>query len=110
MAARQEHHARAQHDYTDGPKPLLDKVELTINDGSVTNFELKGLQNGDFDYARINPDDLKATAQKYHTDSQDTNGFIKVPVVRYQLPAGQRQEPAAEQRQGARGRLLRDRP
>jgi oligopeptide transport system substrate-binding protein len=66
--------------YTDGPKPLLDKVQLTINDGSVTNFELKGLQNGDFDYARINPDDLKATAQKYHTDSQDTNGFIKLPA------------------------------
>ncbi len=63
--------------YTDGPKPLLAKIDLTINDGSSTNFELKGFQNGDFDYARVNPDDLKATAQKYHTDSKDTNAFIK---------------------------------
>ena len=64
--------------YTDGPKPLLDKVQLTINDGSITNFELKGLENGDFDFARVNPDDLKAAAKRYHTDSQDTNAFIKL--------------------------------
>jgi oligopeptide transport system substrate-binding protein len=63
--------------YTDGPKVLLDKVAITIQDGSDSSFEYKGLNNGDFDYARISPDDLKAAAKKYHSTDQTKNGFIK---------------------------------
>jgi oligopeptide transport system substrate-binding protein len=63
--------------YTDGPAPLLDKVELTINDGSDSSFEDKGLTNGDFDYARVSPDDLKAYANKYYSPDQAKNAFIK---------------------------------
>jgi len=63
--------------YTDGPKALLDKVVLTINDGSNSSFEDKGLQNGDFDYARPSPDDLKALAAKYYSPDLATNAFIK---------------------------------
>ncbi len=39
--------------YTDGPPALLDKVAITINDGSDSSFEYKGLTNGDFDWARV---------------------------------------------------------
>ena len=63
--------------YTDGPTPLLDKVELTINDGSDSSFEDKGVANGDFDYARVSPDDLKTYANKYYSSDQAKNAFIK---------------------------------
>ncbi len=64
--------------YTDGPPALLDKVEMTINDGSDSSFEDKGLQNGDFDYARVSPDDLQQYADKYYSSDQAQNAFIKV--------------------------------
>ncbi len=63
--------------YTDGTPALLDKVELTISDGSDPSFEDKGLQNGDFDYARVNPDDLQNFANKYHSTDLAKNQFIK---------------------------------
>jgi oligopeptide transport system substrate-binding protein len=63
--------------YTDGTKPLLDKVAITIQDGSDSSFEYKGLNNGDFDYARISPDDLEAAAKKYYSTDQAKNGFLK---------------------------------
>ena len=49
--------------YTDGVKPLLSKVELTIY-SSNSDFEYTGLVHGDFDYARVMPDDLQAAFQK----------------------------------------------
>ena len=64
--------------YTDGTPALLDKVVMTINDGSDSSFEDKGLQNGDFDYARVTPDDLKAFAKKYYSADVAKNAFIKV--------------------------------
>jgi ABC-type oligopeptide transport system substrate-binding subunit len=63
--------------YTDGPKALLDKVALTIDDGSDSSFEDKGLTNGDFDYARVSPDDLQQYANKYYSSDQAKNAFIK---------------------------------
>ena len=63
--------------YTDGPKALLDKVQLTINDGSITNYEYQNFQQGTLDFARLNPEDLEAAAKKYYNSSQDTNQFIK---------------------------------
>jgi oligopeptide transport system substrate-binding protein len=63
--------------YTDGPKALLNGVDITINDGSSGSYEDKGFTNGNFDYARVAPDDLKAFAAKYHTDDPTTNAFIK---------------------------------
>ncbi len=63
--------------YTDGPKALLDQVDLTINDGSSNSYEDKGFTNGNFDYARVSPDDLKAFAAKYHSNDQAQNAFIK---------------------------------
>jgi oligopeptide transport system substrate-binding protein len=63
--------------YTDGTPALLDKVELTINDGSDSSFEDKGLKNGDFDYARVVPDDLKSYAAQYYSSDPAKNGFIK---------------------------------
>jgi ABC-type oligopeptide transport system substrate-binding subunit len=63
--------------YTDGSKALLDKVAITINDGSDSSFEDKGLTSGVFDYARINPDDLQTFANKYYSSDQAKNQFIK---------------------------------
>ena len=67
----------ANPNYTDGDKPLLSKVELTINDGSSSSFEDKGFENGDFDYARTAPDDLQGLANKYYSSDQEKNQFIK---------------------------------
>ena len=64
--------------YTDGPKPLLDKVELTIY-SSDSSFEYTGLMHGDFDYARVMPDDLSAAFNRYYKPSRDASGFIKYP-------------------------------
>ena len=64
--------------YTDGPKPLLSKVELTIYD-SDSSFEYTGLTHGDFDYARVMPDDLLAAFKRYAKPSRDASGFIKYP-------------------------------
>jgi oligopeptide transport system substrate-binding protein len=64
--------------YTDGPKPLLSKVELTIYD-SDSSFEYTGLTHGDFDYARVMPDDLLAAFKRYDKPSRDASGFIKYP-------------------------------
>jgi oligopeptide transport system substrate-binding protein len=74
--------------YTDGPKSLLDQVDLTINDGSNSSFEDKGFTNGDFDYARVSPDDLKAFAAKYYSADPTKNAFIKniAYAVDYLLP------------------------
>ena len=63
--------------YTDGPKALLDKVDLTINDGTNNNYEDKGFTNGDFDYARVSADDLKSFASKYYSSDPTKNAFIK---------------------------------
>ncbi len=73
--------------YTDGPKALLDKVALTIYDANP-HFEYGGLVNGDFDYARVFPNDLGAAAQKYYTADRDTSGFIKYQSwgINYLLP------------------------
>jgi ABC-type oligopeptide transport system substrate-binding subunit len=64
--------------YTDGPEPLLSKVELTIY-SSDSHFEYAGLVHGDFDYARVMPDDLQAAANRYYRTSRDASGFIKYP-------------------------------
>ncbi len=64
--------------YTDGPKPLLDKVELTIY-SSNSDFEYIGLVHGDFDYARVMPDDLSAAFARYFKPARDASGFIKYP-------------------------------
>lgn len=64
--------------YTDGPKALLDKVVLTIQNGSNESFEYTGFKNGDFDYARINsPSDLEPAAKSFYTADPTTNAFIK---------------------------------
>jgi oligopeptide transport system substrate-binding protein len=63
--------------YTDGPKPMLSKVELTIQDGSDSSFEYKGFKNGDFDYARINAaSDLQPAAKQFYTPDPTTNAFV----------------------------------
>jgi oligopeptide transport system substrate-binding protein len=64
--------------YTDGPEPLLSKVALTIY-SSDSHFEYAGLVAGDFDYARVMPDDLQAAADRYYQPSRDASGFIKYP-------------------------------
>ncbi len=64
--------------YTDGPKALLEKVELAIYDNDPS-FEYKGLGHGDFDYARVFADDLKSAAKKYYSTSRDGTGFTKFP-------------------------------
>ncbi len=64
--------------YTDGPEPLLSKVELTIY-SSDSHFEYAGLVHGDFDYARVMPDDLQSAANRYYRASRDASGFIKYP-------------------------------
>jgi oligopeptide transport system substrate-binding protein len=64
--------------YTDGPEPLLSKVELTIYN-SDSHFEYAGLVAGSFDYARVMPDDLQAAANRYNRTSRDASGFIKYP-------------------------------
>jgi oligopeptide transport system substrate-binding protein len=63
--------------YTDGPKALLDKVSMTINDSSDSSFEVKGFTNGDFDYARVFPNDLQSSANKYYSSDASKNQFIK---------------------------------
>ncbi len=63
--------------YTDGPKALLAKVSMTINDGSDSSFEDKGFANGDFDYARVTPNDLEAFAKKYYSSDPAKNQFIR---------------------------------
>ncbi len=63
--------------YTDGPAALLDKVSVTIKDGSDSSFEDKGFQAGAFDYARVVPDDIQTLANKYSSSDQDENQFIK---------------------------------
>ena len=68
----------ANPNYTDGPKPLLSRVELTIYD-SDSSFEYTGLTHGDFDYARVMPDDLLAAFKRYARPSRDASGFIKYP-------------------------------
>ena len=65
--------------YTDGPKPLLDKVSLTINDGSDSSFEYKGFTNGDFDYARVVPERSAGRPPTSTTTAITAkNQFIKV--------------------------------
>jgi ABC-type oligopeptide transport system substrate-binding subunit len=64
--------------YTDGPKALLDKVELTIY-SSNSGFEYAGLVHGDFDYARVMPENLPAAFARYYEASRDATGFIKYP-------------------------------
>ncbi len=64
--------------YTDGPEPLLAKVDLTIY-ASDSHFEYAGLLAGSFDYARVMPDDLQAAANRYYRTSRDASGFIKYP-------------------------------
>ena len=73
--------------YTDGPKALLDKVDLTINDGSDSSYEDKGFTNGDFDYARVTPDDLQAFANKYYSSDPSKNRSSRRTSLRCQLPA-----------------------
>ncbi len=64
--------------YTDGAKPLLDKVELTIY-SSNSDFEYNGLVHGDFDYARVMPDNLQAAFKRFYAPSGNSSGFIKYP-------------------------------
>jgi oligopeptide transport system substrate-binding protein len=64
--------------YTDGPKAMLSKVELTIQDGSDSSFEYKGFKNGDFDYARVSAaSDLQPAAKEFYTPDPTTNAFVK---------------------------------
>ncbi len=64
--------------YTDGPPALLDKVSITINSSTDESFEVKGFENGDFDYARVvNPTDLEPTAKKYYSSDVTKNQYIK---------------------------------
>ena len=74
--------------YTDGPKALLAQVDLTINDGSDSSFEDKGFENGDFDYARVVPDDIKSFANKYSSSDLAKNAFIKEDTfgINYLIP------------------------
>ena len=74
--------------YTDGPLALLAQVDLTISDGSDSSFEDKGFENGDFDYARVVPDDLQSFANKYSSSDQDKNAFIKEDTfgINYLIP------------------------
>lgn len=53
--------------YTAGPKAYLDEVEITILAGDETaqQKEVDGLKNGQFDWARIPPDDLKEMRAEY---------------------------------------------
>jgi oligopeptide transport system substrate-binding protein len=64
--------------YTDGPAPLLSKVDMTIYN-SDSDYEYTGLVHGDFDYARVMPDNLQAAFGRYYQPSRDASGFIKYP-------------------------------
>ncbi len=68
--------------YTDGPKALLDKVQLTINDGQTSGFEDTGFGNGNFDYARVVPNDLEPFAKKYYSSDLAKNQFLKEEAYR----------------------------
>jgi oligopeptide transport system substrate-binding protein len=74
--------------YTDGPKPLLDKVEITINDGSVANYEDQNFKLGDLDYARVTSQDLQDFADKYYSTNSAKNEFLKIPAyaINYLIP------------------------
>jgi oligopeptide transport system substrate-binding protein len=63
--------------YTDGTKPLLDKVQITINDGKTSGFEDTGFSHGDFDYARVVASDLQPFADRYYSSELTKNQFIK---------------------------------
>ena len=54
-------------DYTAGDKAYLDAVEFTIlvGDETAQQKELDGLNNGQFDWARVPPNQLAATRAKY---------------------------------------------
>jgi oligopeptide transport system substrate-binding protein len=74
--------------YTDGPKPLLDKVEIAINDGSVANYEDQNFKLGDLDYARVTSQDLQDFADKYYSSTPSKNQFLKIPTyaINYLIP------------------------
>ncbi|MCW2548500.1 MAG: ABC-type transporter, periplasmic subunit, partial [Mycobacterium sp.] len=74
--------------YTDGPKPLLDKVEIAINDGSVANYEDQNFKLGDLDYARVTSQDLQDFADKYYSTVSSKNQFLKIPAyaINYLIP------------------------
>jgi ABC-type oligopeptide transport system substrate-binding subunit len=74
--------------YTDGPKPLLDKVEIAINDGSVANYEDQNFKLGDLDYARVTSQDLQDFADKYYSSNPSKNQFLKIPAyaINYLIP------------------------
>ncbi len=76
--------------YTDGPKPLLDKVEMFINDGSDSSFEYKGLQSGSLDYARLtlSTDVYSAMKTYYKPSDLANNGFLKYESwgINYLIP------------------------
>lgn len=77
-------------DYATGDKAYLDAVELTIlvGDETAQQKELDGLNNGQFDWARVPPNQLKATRDKYEPQdgwiSKKTFGidYLQVAVTK----------------------------
>ncbi|HEX2131572.1 MAG TPA: ABC transporter substrate-binding protein [Actinophytocola sp.] len=76
-------------DYTAGPKAYLDAVEITILVGDdAQQKELDGLNNGQFDWARVPPNQLAVTREKYEPQdgwiSKKTFGidYLQVAVTK----------------------------
>jgi oligopeptide transport system substrate-binding protein len=74
--------------YTDGPKPLLDQVKMSINDGSIANYEDQNFKTGDLDYARVNSADVQDFANKYYSTGATKNQFLKFSqyAINYLIP------------------------